>query len=91
MSRENGILNLVLKYEWYDKIESGEKITEYRDFEKWGEKIHKGNYKFVRFNRGYKNPKQMLFNIKRFVRQIGGENDLKALDVMAIELGERLE
>lgn len=91
MSSKDGILNLILKYEWYDKIESGEKTTEYRDYEKWAGRIIKGNYKFVRFQRGYKNPKTMVFKIKRFVREIGGQNDLDMLDVLAIELGERIE
>ena len=40
MSRENGILDLVMKGEWFEKIKSGEKNIEYREVKKsWASRI----------------------------------------------------
>ena len=51
MSRENGILDLVMKGEWFEKIKSGEKRVEYREIKKsWAARI-------------YENGKQENFNI----------------------------
>ena len=46
-------LDLVLKYKWYDMIESGEKPEEYRDIQKWRKRIIGKPFTHVRFHRGY--------------------------------------
>ena len=34
MSKANGVLDLVMKNEWFDKIKAGEKKIEYREVKK---------------------------------------------------------
>lgn len=46
-------LDLVLKYKWYDMIESGVKTEEYRDIRKWSKRIVGKPFTHVRFHRGY--------------------------------------
>lgn len=86
------ILNLVLTHEWFDKIKSGEKTKEYREYKPhWNKRILKNNYEFVRFQRAFaKNAETMTFRIEKIWRQIGGQNDLNLLDVWVIELGEKI-
>lgn len=89
------ILYLTLKYEWFDKIKSGEKTTEYREMKpyfnkKFGRTVEKP-YKIVRFQRGYtKNPETMFFRIER-IFQTSEKNDLNLPSCWAIELGPRLD
>jgi len=50
------MLNLVLTYRWYDKIEDGSKLIEYRAMSpKWDRDIwqKRGTIKKVRFQRAY--------------------------------------
>ena len=47
------VLDLVLRYKWYDMILRGEKLEEYRDIEKWYNRILEKGYTHVRFRRGY--------------------------------------
>lgn len=46
-------LDLVVKYKWYDMIESGVKTEEYRDIHKWAKRIVGKPFTHVRFHRGY--------------------------------------
>lgn len=87
-------LNLVLKYCWFDLIKSGAKSFEYREYKPyWNKKFEgrTGEYKFVKFRRGYgKNAEIMLFKIEN-IWLYDGENDLNLRPVWAIYLGERIE
>ena len=51
------LLNLVLEFDWFDKIKSGEKTTEYRAASDWWNSTFKGlqvgMFSLVRFQRGY--------------------------------------
>ena len=41
MSKANGVLDLVMKNVWFDKIKAGEKKIEYREVKKsWASKIY---------------------------------------------------
>lgn len=85
-------LHLVLTHKWFDKIKSGEKTKEYREYKPyWNKKFFNNGYDAVRFQKGYtKNPETITFKIKEIRREIGGQNDLNLLDVWVIELGERI-
>lgn len=59
------ILDLPLKKEWYNMIESGDKLEEYREIKSYWEKRlcrTKGNYTHIRFRYGY-TKRTMLFEI----------------------------
>lgn len=101
MSKKNGVLDLVLKAEWFEKIKSGEKTTEFREVKQyWGEKIYekkpgektKRVVDKVLFSKGYARKEQMLFEIKEIeILPTGIGTDLGiALPVYAIHLGEQL-
>jgi len=86
------VLDLVLKHQWYDMIDSGEKREEYRDITPyWRKRIQSGKrYTHVRFHRGY-TAKTMVFRydglrIGRGNTQWGAPADR---DVFIISLGER--
>lgn len=93
---------LVLAGEYYDKIESGEKTIEYRDFTEYNLKRTIG-LKTVRFNRGYgskgKPPKQMKYEVKEVVLMDGDGNECDPFNVpedfwpttIAIHLGENID
>lgn len=52
--KHSDTLDLVLRYKWYDMIESGIKREEYREISGyWKERIGKFSYSRVRFHRGY--------------------------------------
>ena len=89
---------LVLKAEFYDAIESGEKKVEYRDFTKYNLKRTIG-IKTVRFNRGYvKNAPQMRWEVKKIVLLDDDDNACDPFNVpddfwpstIAIHLGKRI-
>lgn len=92
MSKENKILDLVVKGEWFDKIKSGEKTHEYRLANTyWHTRINNlARPAKVRFRRGYaKNADTMLFDIKSIKIVDGRDTDLHTDgDVFDIELGE---
>lgn len=87
------LLHLVLAFEWFDKIKSGEKTTEYRECKlHWDKKFnhYAAPYTHVKFQRGYsKDPEIMIFEVKEIVRS-SEQNDLKKSTVWAIRLGERI-
>jgi len=92
MSRKNHILNLVLKFAWFDKIKSGEKTTEFRECSPtWDRELGEfgSEYKQVRFNRGYTCPEQMTFEIKS-IELTTEKNDLGLPKCWAIKLGRRI-
>lgn len=86
------LLHLVLKFDWYDKIASGEKTVEYREpSEYWNSRLQNKHYDLVRFQRGYyKNPPSMIFEVEKISLWYGA-NDLNLPKVWAIKLGERIE
>lgn len=92
MEQELKILHLPMMYEWYDKIASGQKTTEYRQCsDHWNRLFETKHYDLVRFQRGfYKKTATMLFKIKN-IRKWYGANDLNKPVVWAIDLGERVE
>lgn len=90
------ILKLVLKYKWFDKIESGEKTHEYREYKPyWIKRLSPPQkYEFVEFQKGYsKNPPKLLFEIKSIsVLTMDKKNDLQIdSDVFDIALGKRIK
>lgn len=96
MSKQDGILDLVVNGEWFDKIKSGEKTHEYRlatDY--WYTRINNlvsPAPPKVRFRRGYaKNADTMLFDIRALEIVDGRDTDLHTDgDVFDIELGDRI-
>jgi len=104
MSKENGILDLVLKTEWFEKIKSGKKTVEYREVKKyWGERMFAKLPGFnqvyaqqivdkVLFSNGYNRKEQMLFKIKKIdILPSGINTDLHInKPVYAIHLGKQL-
>ena len=84
-------LFLVLKYEWFDLIESGQKTSEYREIKPFWDKRLNKHYNTVTFQRGYsKNPCRMTFKILEITKTTL-PNDLKKEKVYEIKLGERIK
>lgn len=87
-------LILQLKKEWFDKINSGEKTHEYREFkDHWIKRIMNKHIDRVKFTLGYGNKvPSMVFSVKSIYITNGKNTDLK-IDkfVFDIELGERLK
>lgn len=96
MSKENGVLDLVMKSEWFNKIKNGEKTIEYREIKKsWASRIYENGKPVVNkalLSKGYARKEQMLFEIKEIeILPTGIGTDLGiALPVYAIHLGEQL-
>lgn len=95
MSKQNEILDLVVKGEWFDKIKSGEKTHEYRlATNYWYARINNlVRPAKVRFRHGYaKDAERMSFSIKSISIVNGLHTDLHTDDdVFDIELGERVK
>lgn len=95
MSKQDGILDLVVKGEWFDKIKSGEKTHEYRLANTyWYTRINNlARPAKIRFRRGYaKDAERMLFSIKSIGIVNGLHTDLHTdSDVFDIELGEHVK
>lgn len=52
----SAILHLVLKHNWFDKIVSGEKTSEYRECsDYWNRRLTDKHYETVVFHKGYTN------------------------------------
>ena len=88
-------LKLVLKDIWFEKIRSGVKIHEYREYKDfWIKRLSLPNqYSYVEFQKAYrKNPERMKFEIKSIkVLDAKSANDLGIESpVFDIELGKRL-
>lgn len=63
------ILNLVLKGKWYDMIERGAKLEEYREIKPyWDSRLFSRPYTYVRFRRGY-TKKSMTYTIPGEIRK----------------------
>ena len=90
------VLKLVLKDVWYDKIDSGLKTHEYREYKPFWTKrlIPLDRYNLVEFQKAYrKNAPKMLFKIRAIhilkdviIKDLGME---KPGSIFDIELGER--
>ena len=87
----------MLKAEFYDAIESGEKTIEYRDFTKYMLNRTIG-IKTIRFNRGtVKDAPQMKWEVKKIVLLDDDDNECDPFNVphdfwpttIAIHLGKR--
>lgn len=95
MSKTDRILDLPVKGIWFDKIASGEKTHEYREYSKW-HKISVFRYDKVRFRRGQTikasdKANTMLFEITGIVIMPGINTDLHIKKpVFDIMLGKRL-
>lgn len=83
------VLNLVLKYKWYNMIESGVKTEEYREIKPyWTKRI--GIMDAVKFSYGY-TKRTMMFECRSITigkgnPEWGAPNE----DVYIIKLGKRL-
>lgn len=97
---------LTMAYEYYDMIESGEKVTEFRRYtENWVKRLLSHPLKTVKFQRGYggpgrPKPKQMVWTIKNIdlynsmTREcaVPGKEPAGFIpDFIAIDLGERID
>jgi hypothetical protein len=92
------VLDLVLKRQWYDMIDSGEKKEEYRRINQYwinrfcGKENQIKHFDFVKFHRGYTNKTTMVFVVDNFT--IGqGNTDWGAPEneeTFIIKLGERI-
>ena len=79
-------LHLVLMGCWYDKIESGEKTSEYRKCTPyWNRRFENNKYDRVIFHRGYTNT-TMMFEIKS-IAITHAKNDLNLPQCWEIKLG----
>ena len=88
-------LKLVLKDIWFERIKSGVKTHEYREYKDfWIKRLSVPNkYSFVEFQKAYrKNPERMKFEIKSIkVLDKRSTNDLNIdTPVFDIELGKRV-
>lgn len=93
MEENLNILHLVLTYDWFDKIASGKKNTEFRECsDYWNKRLKNSHYDLVRFQRGYykDRPANMIFEIES-IKEYHGKNDLNLPKAWAIKLGERIE
>jgi len=93
--KQKGTLKLVLKDIWFEKIKSGVKTHEYREYKDfWIKRLSSPNeYACVEFQKAYrKNPERIKFEIKSIkILEAKAANDL-GIDtpVFDIELGKRL-
>ena len=90
------ILHLTLKREWFEMIESGKKLEEYRKIKPyWSKKIGEiGRYNIVRFRHGYaKNARTMDFELKEILIGLGAQawGAPKSERVYILKLGRRLD
>ena len=70
-SKRIRILDLPLKKEWYNMIESGEKKEEYREIKPyWTKRLKNHKYTHVRFRYG-DTKKTIMFEIKHITTGIG--------------------
>ena len=85
------ILHLPLMAKWYEMIEGGEKLEEYRENKPyWQKRLLSGKYDAVKFRYGY-TTRTMTFRIKE-IRLGKGKEEWGAGDdeVFIIELGKRI-
>lgn len=69
MMNDKVILDLVLKGKWYDMIERGAKLEEYREIKPyWDRRLFSRPYTHVRFRRGYTS-KSMTYTIPGEIRK----------------------
>lgn len=90
------VITLVLKDCWYEKIESGVKTHEYREYKDyWIKRLNPLNrYKYVKFQKAYrKNAPTMIFEIKGIsLLKSGLSTDLNTTKAMFdISLGKRIK
>lgn len=86
------ILHLILKARWYDKINRGDKTSEYRECKPyWDNRLRESDYTHVMFRQGYgKNAPTMMFEIKS-ICVTDAKNDLNLPKCWEIKLGARLK
>lgn len=101
MKTINKPLKLTLKYKWYDMIDSGEKLEEYRDFkpyyfsrlDKYIDAIDRRETVYVTFYRAYDvNRSQMTFEIESIQLREGNPDwgAIKGVEYYCIRLGKRI-
>lgn len=96
MSKENKVLDLVMKSYWFDKIAAGQKTVEYREVKKsWASRIYENGKQAVELallSKTYDRKEQMLFEIDKIEVLASGINtDLHVkCPVYAIHLGKQL-
>lgn len=90
MSKQDGILDLVVKGEWFDKIKSGKKSHEFREINGyWEQRLEKSlypiewkngvrfkstDYKAVRFRRGYEKNADTMLFDIRAIKIVDGRD-----------------
>lgn len=86
------ILHLILKAHWYEKIDRGDKTSEYRECKPyWDIRLRNSEYTHVKFHQGYgKNAPTMMFEIKS-ISVTQAKNDLNLPKCWEIKLGDRLK
>ena len=93
--KQKNVLKLVLKDIWFEKIKSGIKTHEYREYKDfWIKRLSLPNkYDYVEFQKAYrKNPERMKFEIESItLLDEKSANDLKInTPVFDIKLGKRI-
>jgi len=84
-------LFLILSKEWYDKINSGEKQSEYRSTSKYyASKFEGREYETVEFQLGYSKKYPRLKFIVKTISKTKEKNDLNEEEVWEIKLGHRV-
>ena len=72
------IIHLNLKKEWYDKIKSGEKTIEYREYKSYWIKRLLNPFDEIHFKNGYKKNAEIIKAIPISIKTIwGSSTDLK--------------
>lgn len=82
-------LHLILKSEWFDKINKGVKTSEYREItDYWTNVLLRKQYKTVVFHKGYtKNTIEFMIDKIAVTKQ---PNDLNLQQAYEIKLGQRI-
>ena len=84
-------LDLPLKYKWFDMIDRGEKLEEYRD-KKWLKRLRLHEYTHIRFRRGYTSRTAIFrYDGFRFGTPKPGwcEPEDEGKELLVIKIGER--
>ncbi|MFV0626999.1 MAG: hypothetical protein ACK5N8_06605 [Alphaproteobacteria bacterium] len=88
-ARFGTLKNIILKAEWFEKIENGSKTSEFREFKPyWITRLKKQPFKYIEFSLGY-GGRKMTFEIIS-ISVTRNKNDLNLEKVFEIKLGEKI-
>jgi hypothetical protein len=83
-------LKLTVKKKWFDKIRSGEKPFEYREYKSyWIKRLVDRDYDFIEFRNGYKKDSPKIITIYKGYKIIEGiKTPLGSMKQFGIRIGE---